>query len=106
VNDRPSPFLVVISDVKLVFARPPAALHFFATLGFFGVFGPSSLRSCSLTRLNSARTLGSTSGNRGSIDSIASMMAADTTSRVKHFASAGTTYHGAVSVEVWRIMSS
>src|SRR5829696_1542890 len=62
VGDRPPPLVIVIPDVQLVFARPPAALHFLLTFFVLAVFRGASDSSCALTRLNSARTIGSTSG--------------------------------------------
>jgi hypothetical protein len=42
VNHRPSPLAIVIRDVELVFARPPAPFHFFRTLAAFGLRSASS----------------------------------------------------------------
>src|SRR5262245_58043495 len=70
VDDRPSPFTIVIGDVQLVLTWPPASLHFLAEafvarffLALFDFFslGLISASSDALMRRNSARTVGSTS---------------------------------------------
>src|SRR5579862_2415424 len=55
---------------------------------------------------NSLCFFSSTFGYARSKDSSASTITVETTSRVNHLLSAGTTYHGACLVAVFRIMSS
>src|SRR5688500_5054290 len=104
VRHRTTPFLIVIAEVKVVGPRPRTPLHFLRAAG--GCDRLASASSAALVFLNSARVFTSTSGNRGSSDWMASTTMAETTMRVNHLRSAGTTNHGAHSVPVWRIMSS
>src|SRR6266481_972875 len=64
-----------------------------------------SFSSFCLAAANSFRRAASIFGKWRSRDQRASTMAAATTTRVNHLLSAGTTYHGARLVAVWRIVS-
>ena len=119
VGDRPAPLVVVVVDVERIGARPrtsafacrlrrtsppsPASafrLRAAASLlpGLRGFFGAAlaSASSAAFSFSNSARHLRDRLRESvGRATRMASMIAAETTSRVNHLRSAGMTYHGA-----------